>query len=79
MLVLTRSRTWAILVCVGVSLKRSIMLHIVTYTKLLAYCAMSKALSHQTFPEEARLPSQSSQCRIVMDKGELGHTSFTLF
>ena len=49
--------------CVEVSLKRSIMLHIVTYTKLLSYCAMSKALSYQSLTEEDRLPSQSSECR----------------
>ena len=50
--------------CVEVSLKPSIMLHIVTYTKLLSYCAMSKVLSHQSFTEKDRLPSQSSQCRV---------------
>jgi hypothetical protein len=64
MLVLTRSRPWAILVCVQVSLKYSTMLHIVTYSKLVSYCAMSKVLSHQPLTEEDRLPSQSSQRRF---------------
>lgn len=62
--VLERSRPWAIFVYVEANLKRSIKLHIVTYTKLLSYCAMSKVLSHQPRTKEDRLPSQSSQCRV---------------